>query len=219
MPSAEEKLGLGHQAYYQHDYGDRTPEWYTWLVANVIRTGKPGNILDLGCGPGLFVEMAAKWGLNVTGLDGSEAAVRTALTRNPRLKVGYCLLNGSLPFAEETVDNIVPNQVIEHLPAGVFANVLRESRRVLRRNGMMFIFSPSKGNKCEVAKDPTHVNPLYPSELRQCLRSAGFEVVGEPNSIRFNSRIPLASRLFQVLMRTSLKDWMSATTNGCARKL
>lgn len=215
---ANEKLGLGNEAYYLKWYGERPPEYYLWILAEIIKIGRPGNILELGCGPGLFVEMAFNWGLNVAGCDGSQDGLRIALRRQPKLKLTQCYLSGTLPFDADSVDNVLLNQVIEHLPAEVFTNVLNECQRVLRTGGMIFIFSPNKANKQEVIKDPTHTNPLYPSELRNFLLTRGFEIVCEPNSPRVGRRIPFFSKLASALMKTKLRDWVSATANAYARK-
>ncbi len=216
--STDESLGLGNEAYYRKDYGERPPEHYLWLLADIVKSGRPGNIVDLGCGPGLFVEIASRWGLEVMGCDGSEDGLRIALRRQPKLKLTHCLLSGRLPFEADAVDNVLLNQVIEHLPTQVFTNVLVECQRILRKGGMLFIHSPNKANKREVRKDPTHINPLYPSELRNMLVSHGFEIVVEPNGPRFRTRIPLLSGLPAALMKTRVRDWISATTNAYAKK-
>jgi 2-polyprenyl-3-methyl-5-hydroxy-6-metoxy-1,4-benzoquinol methylase len=163
--------------------------------------------------------MGWKWGLDVVGCDGSEDAIKLGHSRNPHLNLSHCILSNSLPFKDSTVSNIVLNQVIEHLPMSVFSNVLSECRRILIPAGMLFIHSPNKANSHEVLKDPTHINPLYPSELRNRLRAAGFEIVAEPNSSRFLTGTPALSALIRRLMRTSLRDWLSATTNAYARKI
>jgi len=214
----EERLSLGDEAYYQDAYADRAPEHYLWLLAEVVKRGRPGNILDLGCGPALFVEIAMRWGLDVTGCDGSGDALRMAHRRQPDLRLANCLLGGGLPFGADAFDNVLLNQVVEHLPIEVLTKLLIECRRVLRKDGMLFVHSPNKAHKSEVRKDPTHVNPLYPSELRKLLVDHGFHIVLEPNSPRFTTRIPVLSSLPAALLKTRVRDWISATSNAYARK-
>src|SRR5712691_313832 len=103
--TADEQLGFGHHEYYQRHYGTRPPEAYTWLLAQIITHGKPGSVLDLGCGTGLFVELASKWGLDVAGCDGAADAIRLAQQRNSQLRVEHGVLSGRLPFAEASIDN------------------------------------------------------------------------------------------------------------------
>ncbi|MGA3006918.1 MAG: class I SAM-dependent methyltransferase [Opitutaceae bacterium] len=228
LQASNEKNGMGDRAYYATYYGDRRPDKYAWLLAEIITYGRPGNIVDLGCGIGLFAELAAQWGLSVCGCDGSADAIELALAREPRLGLTCCALGHQLPYASSSVDNMLLYQVIEHLPPDVLLNVLREGRRILRPEGMLFIFSPNKANRREILADPTHLNPLYPSELRRMLLASGYDIVKEPNHPRFpnstRTRLhqlayALARRLMQTrrLIHSRCYDWLSASTSAYAR--
>jgi SAM-dependent methyltransferase len=214
-----ELSGIGDAAYFETSYGGRSPAFYAGILAEVIKFGRPGSILDLGCGIALLAEYATKWHLDVSGYDGSSVAVSMALERCPTLKVCQAYFSESLPCANEAFDNIVLYQVIEHLPPVVLKQALLESYRVLKKDGVLFVFSPNKGNRREVAKDPTHCNPLYPSELRKHLREAGFNVIREPNSPRFLRDYPFLRGLSRRLLQTKLADWVSATSNAYAVRL
>jgi SAM-dependent methyltransferase len=74
-----------------------------------------GPFYDLGCGLGLLVELGSKWGLEISGLDGSEVGIGMAIERSPRLNVKVPDLSEPLPLAAGTVNNIVLFQVISHL--------------------------------------------------------------------------------------------------------
>jgi SAM-dependent methyltransferase len=228
LQAQDEKDGMGDRAYYATHYGGRRPDRYAWLLAEIIMYGRPGNIVDLGCGIGLFTELAAQWGLNICGCDGSADAIEIALAREPSLRLTRCALGSRLPYASSSVDNMLLYQVIEHLPPAVLLNVLREGRRILRPEGMLFIFSPNKANRREVLADPTHIHPLYPSELRRMLLASGYDMVKEPNHPRFLSPTrtrlhqfahALVKRLMQTrpLIHTRWYDWLSATTSAYAR--
>jgi len=210
--------GIGDETYFRTFYGSRTPGWYAWLLAEVIRHGRPGNVLDLGCGLGLFVELANQWGISAKGIDASEAAMRIALARSPHLDLCQCDLTQPLPFAEQSFANIVMHQVIAHLPPGVIKKVLTECYRVLLPGGLLFVYSPAKSNRPVLERDPTHRSPLHPSELRAELESAGFVVISEPNSARFSPRYRVLAKCATRLMRTRLRDWIAGTANAYARR-
>jgi ubiquinone/menaquinone biosynthesis C-methylase UbiE len=101
-------------------------------------------VLDLGCGAGLDAFVAArKVGPNgkVIGVDMTPEMVAKATRfareggcRNVEFRLGRLEL---LPLADESVDVIVSNCVINHCPdkAAAFA----EARRVLRPDGRMFV--------------------------------------------------------------------------------
>jgi SAM-dependent methyltransferase len=60
-----------------------------WLVGNYLKEND--NILDLGCGPGLYSSKLAEKGFNVTGLDFSENSISYAkdYASSKNLKINY----------------------------------------------------------------------------------------------------------------------------------
>jgi SAM-dependent methyltransferase len=87
------------------DAASRRPETIdrsvAWMVDEIQL--KPGmSILDLGCGPGLYCQRLAKFGMKVTGIDFSEASVSYAKKQasTEKLLIDYRLQN-YLEFTEE----------------------------------------------------------------------------------------------------------------------
>jgi SAM-dependent methyltransferase len=200
-------------------YEGRNPEFYSGLLGSVIRSGTPGSVVDLGAGLGLFVELAEKWGLDAVGLEGSAFAVEEAKRRVPNLRMQVHDLGGSLPFDNDSVANIVLNQVIEHIDPDRFRRLLRECHRVLCRDGTIFISSPSRRN-LEEQKEPTHINMLLPSVLKRNVEEAGFRVVAEPNyGFWFSSgESRILNILADIMLRIFPDDWFSATANIIVKK-
>jgi SAM-dependent methyltransferase len=92
-----------------------------------------GVLVDLGCGDGSFTaEFAARARpARTVGIETEPTLAARAEQRG--IEVEASDLGGPLPFADQTVDAIVSNQVIEHLSdTDVF---LREIRRVLKPQG------------------------------------------------------------------------------------
>ncbi len=218
MPSAEELLGVGGASYHEQWYGEREPEFYSYILHDIITYGLPGPILDVGCGVGLFLALASKWGLEVAGCDGSEYAVQQASVRVPNARVKRCFLSEPLPFDTASFGNVLLNQVIEHLPFTASEHALSECHRILRPGGMLFVFSPSAANAREVMADPTHQNALLPSELKALLLRAGFGVTHEPNAIRWGSA-PVVGRAIRLIAKGRLLNRLSVSANAYARRL
>src|SRR5581483_8339880 len=85
------------------------------------------EIIDVGCGEGAFLEVAAAQGFVVQGMDRSQAAVRAA--RVP-------VVLGSvarLPFKDHSYDLVSCTEVLEHLDGGILAEAVREIARVSRK--------------------------------------------------------------------------------------
>jgi SAM-dependent methyltransferase len=58
------------------DLASRRPETIDRTVAWIVETldlGPGDSVLDLGCGPGLYTQRFAQWGLRVSGMDYSRA--------------------------------------------------------------------------------------------------------------------------------------------------
>lgn len=200
-------------------YDGRRPSYYSGLLAEVISKGKPGSILDLGAGLGLFVELATAWGLRVIGFEGSDFAVRQAINRLQAIDMRVHDLGDSLPIPDCSVDNVVLNQVIEHIDATRFSKVISESFRVLSPGGMLFVYSPSKKNLKERG-EPTHINMLLPSELRDEVRKHGFDIVCMPNHGLWwwPANSFLSNNIARILLRILPHDFVSASANVIARK-
>ena len=96
------------------------------------------DVLDAGCGPGLYAEELLRRGGRVTGIDASEVQLAVARKRvDPRARFVRAVLGESLPFASESFDVVVCALVIHYVakPEDAF----REFFRVLRPGGRVVL--------------------------------------------------------------------------------
>jgi SAM-dependent methyltransferase len=108
----------------------RAPHFERFLA----EAGPPGRLLDVGCGPGFFLRLAAGAGWDATGLDPDPAAVRYATERlGVQARVGV-LAGGAVPPA--SVDLVTLWNVLECVADPV--SLLRQVARVLRPGGRVF---------------------------------------------------------------------------------
>lgn len=149
------------------------------------------DVLDLGCGGGFLAEELARRGARVVGVDPSHGAISAAVdhARRSSLDIRYVVSAGeSIPLPDASCDVVACVDVLEHVAD--LKLVIAEVRRVLRRDGL-FVFDTI--NRTWLAKlvivtlgegvirllpRGTHDPDLFikPSELRDVLTSAGFEV-------------------------------------------
>jgi 2-polyprenyl-3-methyl-5-hydroxy-6-metoxy-1,4-benzoquinol methylase len=155
---------------------------------------RPGWVLDLGCGAGDLAIAIAERTPDVVGADiaASNLAVAKENARRAERHVAFVHAPAErLPFADGTFDVVVMADVIEHVPD--VAAALAEVRRVLRVGGRLVCATPIRATiRALGAFDRTvrrlagaRVSPaserevyerfLSISELRRCLRDAGFE--------------------------------------------
>ena len=111
-----------------------------------VPAGSP-RILEVGCGGGIVAEALAAEGCTVIGLDpsvgsliaGQQHAASSALERG----AGYLRGVGEvLPFPDAAFDAVVASESIEHVEDP--SAVLRETRRVLRPEGVFCFDTPNR---------------------------------------------------------------------------
>jgi SAM-dependent methyltransferase len=101
-----------------------------------------GKVLDYGCGMGQIVSLMRQAGLDAYGCEAFYAGgdVRNKV---PAEMLGVSVLeivDGRIPFADQTFDLVLSNQVIEHVED--LDSVLHEIVRVLKPNGIVLSVFP-----------------------------------------------------------------------------
>jgi methionine biosynthesis protein MetW len=127
---------------------------YTTYGAILNSLPRGGRFLDVGCGDGNVSQLFLERG-DVYGIDISSKALKQAQKKG--IKVQECDLNqGKLPFTGSYFDAVILTDVIEHLIDIMI--ILREARRVLKKNGRLIITVPNFariGNRLRmIAGDP-----------------------------------------------------------------
>lgn len=103
-----------------------------------------GDVLENGCGVGMYVEKMTELGANVTGLEYDFERAREAHLNSERI------INAAgefLPLPSSTFDLILSHEVIEHVQDDQLA--IREMIRVLRPGGRLILFCPNRGYPVE----------------------------------------------------------------------
>ena len=104
------------------------------LIGNV----REKKILDLGCGPGLYANVLKRKGARVKGIDNSKKFIEIAGKEVPNIDFVLGDISKKLPYKNNEFDIVLSALVLGHLAS--WDNVLKEVRRVLKKNGL-FVFS------------------------------------------------------------------------------
>lgn len=117
------------------------------------------SVLDIGCGAGLFCELAAERGARVSGLDASEASVAIARSRVPHgeFQVGEM---EALPHGDSTFEVVTGFNSFQFAANPVTA--LAEARRVARRGAPVVVATWGKPERCEAVTYLAALRPLMP---------------------------------------------------------
>lgn len=97
-----------------------------------------GNFLDFGCGSGRYLQLMARRGWNVHGVEPSQAGALAART------AGFDVFHSTLresDFPSGPFDYVRSNHSFEHIPNSI--EVLRDIHRILRPGGKLFIGIPN----------------------------------------------------------------------------
>jgi SAM-dependent methyltransferase len=118
------------------------------------------NLLEIGCGAGIFLESAIQAGFNATGIEPYEAMARRGIKRGLNVRIGLfpdCL------GESERFDAIVFNDVFEHLPNP--KEMLATCHRHLNDKGILVINIPnSRGLFFRIAALAARVQVTSPWE-------------------------------------------------------
>jgi SAM-dependent methyltransferase len=140
--------------------------------------GSLGPICDLGCGPGQIARYLQRNGVNSLGVDLSPKMVAEAQRLNPEISFhqGNML---ALPDPDNCWGGIAAFYCILHIPRTRAVDTLRETKRVLRRNGLLLItFHTGEDIKHldEWWEKPVNLDFAFyqPDEMGAWLKQAGF---------------------------------------------
>jgi ubiquinone/menaquinone biosynthesis C-methylase UbiE len=139
------------------------------------------RVLDIGCGFGWFELVALHADAKeVVAIEPSSRDLATAQAHIPDPRVKFRVASAtSLPFDDCSFDTVVCWEVLEHLPLGGEPQAFAEIARVLARNGVLYLSTPSADLRSR-ATDPawwlTSHRHYTAERLRELAVGAGLSV-------------------------------------------
>jgi SAM-dependent methyltransferase len=126
---------------------------YVWRAGQERRLGMilqsagdriSGDVLENGCGVGMYVEHLSPYGGTIVGLEYDFERTVEAHARSEHI---LCAAGEGLPFPPSSFDLVLSHEVLEHVQDDLKAVV--EMVRVLRPGGRIVIFAPNRGYPVE----------------------------------------------------------------------
>ncbi|HSY98539.1 MAG TPA: class I SAM-dependent methyltransferase [Terriglobales bacterium] len=171
----------------------------------VLQGCASGELLDVGCFSGLFLEHTRARGFSVAGVEPNRDA-HLYVTRFLKFEVFHGSLKDAR-FADNRFSAVTFHDVIEHVTDPV--SELREALRILRPGGLLLLTTPNvrgliqhfvKAKRrltgqpwCPIDDVPWHLWGFTPQTLAKCLGRAGFTVKEylwlEPSPLSTNSAV------------------------------
>ncbi len=154
-------------------------------AVSLLKVSPGAQIIDLGCGSGVFTQMLQQRGYQCAGLDLS----KKLLLRGKKQMAGIDFLQAdveALPFQDNSLDVVMLSCLVHHLPDPSYC--AKEVFRVLKPQGRFVAFDPNRLNPfMYLYRDRTspfysskgvtpNERPVLPKEVRTIFGKAGFEV-------------------------------------------
>lgn len=129
---------------------------YALLFLNLKPTMQ---VLDVGCGSGIFSSLASATGASVTGIDASEALIEKAQQRGTTAN----FITGEmeeLPFADNTFDVVCGFNSFQY--AANINHAFNETHRILKPGGKLVVMIWGNKEDCEAASNLAAIGSLLP---------------------------------------------------------
>jgi len=191
------KLKFYNDYLYQcHIYDEGESGYHKQLTGEVVKSyvdplnlAKDALILDLGCGPGYFLdEMKERGYTNLIGVTLSPNDVKMCEDKGHTVKkYDLSFLPQEQGYYDESVDFIFLRHALEHSPYPIFT--LMEYNRVLKQNSKIYIEVPAPDCERKHEYNLNHYSIFGAAQLSALLERTGFNV-NTFNILEFNLEIP-----------------------------
>lgn len=178
--------------YTAHIYDEGDSQFHKELTTQVVATyidplnlPKNAKILDLGCGPGYFLDEMKKRGYtDTTGVTLSPGDIKICEDKGHKIaKYDLSFIPQKDGYHDESVDFIFLRHALEHSPYPIFS--LMEYNRILKQGAKIYIEVPAPDCERRHEWNLNHYSILGEQQLLALLNRTGFDV-NILNSIEFD---------------------------------
>jgi SAM-dependent methyltransferase len=169
--------------YTAHIYDEGDSQMHEKLTTQVVEKyidplniAKDAKILDLGCGPGYFLdEMKKREYTDVTGVTLSPGDINICKNKGHIVKeYDLSFIPQKDGYFDESVDFIFLRHALEHSPYPIFS--LMEYNRILKQGGRIYIEVPAPDCDRKHEWNLNHYSILGEQQLAALLVRCGFDI-------------------------------------------
>ena len=110
---------------------------FFYIKEKIYKTSKH---LDIGCGPGTFLGILKKKSI---GIDVAQNQIKYANKKYSNKKIRFLTYKNKLPVKSKSIDSISMIELIEHIDNRDLNHLLKECKRVLNKNGNIYLSTPN----------------------------------------------------------------------------
>jgi SAM-dependent methyltransferase len=178
--------------YTAHIYDEGDSQFHKDLTTQVVQTyidplnlPKDSKILDLGCGPGYFLdEMKSRGYTDLTGVTLSPGDIELCQSKGHTVKTyDLSFIPQKDGYYDESVDFIFLRHALEHSPYPIFS--LMEYNRILKQGGKIYIEVPQPDCDRKHEFNLNHYSILGSTQLAALLQRTGFDI-NQFNNLEFD---------------------------------
>ena len=140
--------------------------------------GITGEVLDVGCGRGEWLEVLREAGIQARGIDNNQILVSVCKELNLDV-VEAQALDYLRSLEDQTLSAVTALHFAEHLSLQDLVRFLDEAARTLKPHGLLILETPNPENllvgSCNFYLDPTHKNPIPIPTLKLLVEARGFQ--------------------------------------------
>jgi SAM-dependent methyltransferase len=182
--------------YTAHIYDEGDSQFHKQLTAQVVsqyidplNLAKDAKILDLGCGPGYFLdEMKSRGYSNLTGVTLSPGDVKLCQDKGHKIeRYDLSFLPQKDGYYDESVDFVFLRHALEHSPYPIFS--LMEYNRILKQFGKIYIEVPAPNCERKHEWNLNHYSIFGEQQLAALLMRTGFNIDKFEN-LEFDLSVP-----------------------------
>jgi SAM-dependent methyltransferase len=182
--------------YTAHIYDEGDSQFHKQLTEEVVKAyidplnlAKDAVILDLGCGPGYFLdEMKKREFTNCVGVTLSPGDIKICEDKGHKVKpYDLSFLPQKDGYYDESVDFIFLRHALEHSPYPIFS--LMEYNRVLKQGAKIYIEVPAPDCERKHEFNLNHYSIFGSTQLVALLQRAGFDIL-VCNNLEFDLGVP-----------------------------
>lgn len=175
----------------------------------MFRPSKGMNILDVGCGTGVHLEIYQRYGCNLYGIDLSPSMLKVAQARlgeSARLELYDAI---DMPYEDNKFDLIISMLSLHEMTQKTRSSVIAEMKRVLKNDGHILLidfhpgpYQPLQGwiSKVIIFFSELAAGREHFRNYRQFIAAKGLSTLMTKNSLEIEKQRILAGGTFEIVL-------------------
>lgn len=153
---------------------------YESVIQTIPKSIKPYPFADLGCGRGEWLSILSRNHYKTVGVD-INPVISSKLSKKNITLINTDALDYLYGQRSDSHSGVTGFHILEHLDSRIIFKLIKETHRVLAKEGIAIFETPNPENlivgACNFYYDLTHLKPIHPHTLQFVFEFLGFKKV------------------------------------------